>query len=430
LYPLGTIVKGSTVSDSLLSATLWPGISEMRVKTFPNFFSLSSVLAAVIASATAVLSPTIAAASEPDDQANRAGITPVGKPVKIKAPLGLPPIPIPPDNPPTEETIALGRRLYYDPGLSADGTVSCATCHAPDLSFRDGKALSNGVAGQLGSRRAPTVVNAAYNTLQFWDGRAPSLEKQAEGPLTNPVEMANTLEGVVNYVQSDPKYRALFARAWGTKEITIDLVTRSIGSFERTVVIGNSPFDRFYYRGDKKALSPAAQRGLKLFLNQKKGNCSVCHVIGKRYALFTDNKFHNVGVGADTSGNFEDVGRYVQTKSASDMGAFKTPTLRNIAKTAPYMHDGSLATLKDVVDHYVGGGTSNPHLDKEIHALAFLTFNERADLKAFLESLTGTLPPNVGPPEDLPAAKMQTARSSNSVSDHSASAQSRRRQLR
>ena len=400
------------------------------MKTFPNFFSLSSVLAAVIASATAVLSPTIAAEPESDDQANRAGIIPVGKPVKIKAPLGLPPIPIPLDNPPTEETIALGRRLYYDPGLSADGTVSCATCHAPDLSFRDGKALSNGVAGQLGSRRAPTVVNAAYNTLQFWDGRAPSLEKQAEGPLTNPVEMANTLEGVVNYVQSDPKYRALFARAWGTKEITIDLVTRSIGSFERTVVIGNSPFDRFYYRGDKKALSPAAQRGLKLFLNQKKGNCSVCHVIGKRYALFTDNKFHNIGVGADTSGNFEDVGRYVQTKSASDMGAFKTPTLRNIAKTAPYMHDGSLATLKDVVDHYVGGGTSNPHLDKEIHALAFLTFNERADLKAFLESLTGTLPPNVGPPEDLPAAKMQTARSSNSVSDHSASAQSRRRQLR
>ena len=411
-------MKGSTVSDSLLSATLWPGISEMRVKTFPNFFSLSSVLAAVIASATAVLSPTIAAASEPDDQANRAGITPVGKPVKIKAPLGLPPIPIPPDNPPTEETIALGRRLYYDPGLSADGTVSCATCHAPDLSFRDGKALSNGVAGQLGSRRAPTVVNAAYNTLQFWDGRAPSLEKQAEGPLTNPVEMGNTLEGVVNYVRSDPKYRALFARAWGRKEITIDLVTRSIASFERTVVIGNSPFDRFYYRGDKKALSPAGQRGLKLFLNQKKGNCSVCHVIGRRYALFTDNKFHNIGVGADTWGTFEDVGRYVQTKSASDMGAFKTPTLRNIAKTAPYMHDGSLATLKDVVDHYVGGGTSNPHLDKEIHALAFLTFNERADLKAFLESLTGTLPPNVGPPEDLPAAKMQTARSSNSVSDH------------
>jgi cytochrome c peroxidase len=390
----------------------------MTVKTFPKFFSLSSVLAAVIASATAVLGPTIAAAPEPDDQATRVGIIAVGKPVKIKAPLGLPPIPIPPDNPPTEETIALGRRLYYDPGLSADGTVSCATCHAPDLSFRDGKAVSNGVAGQLGSRRAPTVVNAAYNTLQFWDGRAPSLEKQAEGPLTNPVEMGNTLEGVVNYVHSDPKYRALFAKAWSTEEITIDLVTRSIASFERTVVIGNSPFDRFYYRGDKKALSPAAQRGLKIFLNQKKGNCSVCHVIGKRYALFTDNKFHNIGVGADTWGNFEDFGRYVQTKSASDMGAFKTPTLRNIAKTAPYMHDGSLATLKDVVDHYVGGGTSNPHLDKEIHALAFLTFNERADLKAFLESLTGTLPPNVGPPEDLPAAKMQTARSSNSVSDH------------
>jgi len=148
---------------------------------------------------------------------------------------------------------------------------------------------------------------------------------------------------------------------------------------------------------------------LKLFLDPKKGNCSVCHVIGKEYALFTDNKFHNIGVGADKWGNFPDAGRYAQTKIASDLGAFKTPTLRNIAETAPYMHDGSQATLKDVVDHYVGGGTSNPHLDKEIHALDFLTFDERADLKAFLESLTGTLPPNVGSPADLPSVKMQTA---------------------
>ena len=135
----------------------------------------------------------------------------------------------------------------------------------------------------------------------------------------------------------------------------------------------------------------------------------MCHVIGKKYALFTDNKFHNIGVGADTRGNLADVGRYTQTKNTLDMGAFKTPTLRNIAETAPYMHDGSQATLKDVVDHYVGGGTSNRYLDKEIHALDFLTFNERADLKAFLESLTGTMPPNVGPPADLPSEKMQTA---------------------
>jgi len=381
----------------------------MSLKVFPKLFSFSPVVAAAIVFATAAYSPPTAASPGPGDHASRAGIVPMGKPVKIKAPLGLPPVPIPPDNPPTEETIALGRRLYYDPGLSVDGTVSCATCHAPNLGFRDGKALSNGVGGQLGTRRAPTVVNAAYNTLQFWDGRSPSLEKQAEGPMANPVEMGHTLEGVVKFVQSDPTYRQLFRKAWGAEQITIDLVTKSIASFERTVVIGNSPFDRFYYGGDREALSPAAQRGLKLFLDPKKGNCSVCHVIGKEYALFTDNKFHNIGVGADKWGNFPDAGRYAQTKIASDLGAFKTPTLRNIAETAPYMPDGSQATLKDVVDHYVGGGTSNPHLDKEIHALDFLTFDERADLKAFLESLTGTLPPNVGSPADLPSVKMQTA---------------------
>jgi cytochrome c peroxidase len=343
----------------------------------------------------------------PNEHKSRAAIMPIGKPVKIKAPLGLPPVPIPPDNPPTDETIALGRRLYYDPGLSADGTVSCATCHAPNLGFGDGKALSNGVGGKLGTRSAPTVVNAGYNTLQFWDGRSPSLEKQAEGPMANSVEMGHTLEGVVEYVQSQVGYPRLFARAWGTEQITIDLVTKSIASFERTVLSGDSPFDRFYYGGDKKALTPEAQRGLKLFLNPKKGNCNVCHQLGKKYALFTDNKFHNIGVGADTRGNFEDVGRYTQTGNETDMGAFKTPTLRNVAQTAPYMHDGSQPTLKDVVDHYVGGGTSNAHLDKEIHALDFLTFDERADLKAFLESLTGTLPPNVGPPPDLPPVKKQ-----------------------
>src|SRR6266850_5713213 len=381
----------------------------MSLKVSPKLFSLSPVVAAAIVFATAALSPAADAAPGPGDHASRAGIVPIGKPIKIEAPLGLPPVPIPPDNPPTEETIALGRRLYYDAGLSVDGTVACATCHAPNLGFRDGKARSSGVGGQHGTRRAPTVVNAAYNTLQFWDGRSPSLEKQAEGPMANPVEMGQTLDGVVKFVQSDATYRKLFLKAWGTEQVTIDLVTKSIASFERTVVIGNSAFDRFYYGGDKKALSPAAQRGLKLFLDRRKGNCSVCHVIGKQYALFTDNKFHNIGVGADKSGNFSDAGRYAQTKNASDLGAFKTPTLRNFTETAPYMHDGSQATLKDVVDHYVGGGTSNPHLDKEIHALDFLTFNERADLKAFLESLTGTLPANVDPPGGLSSIKVQTA---------------------
>src|ERR1700675_2363686 len=164
----------------------------------------SPLATVAIVFATTVHSPTINAAPERENHAGAAGLMPIGKPVKIKAPLGLPPVPIPPDNPPTEETIALGRRLYYDPGLSVDGTISCATCHAPNLGFGDGKALSNGVDGKLGTRSAPTVVNAAYNRLQFWDGRSASLEKQAGAPMANPVEMGHTLEGVVKFAQSDP----------------------------------------------------------------------------------------------------------------------------------------------------------------------------------------------------------------------------------
>jgi cytochrome c peroxidase len=159
--------------------------------------------------------------------------------------------------------------------------------------------------------------------------------------MANPVEMAHSLDGVVKRLQADPKYLALFQKAWGTDKINIDLVAKSIASFERTVIAGDSPFDRFYYGHDKKALSPAEQRGLKIFTDPKKANCEVCHVIGKTSALFTDNKFHNLCIGADTRGNLNDVGRYSETKNNEDMGAFKTPTLRNLAHRAPFMHDGS-----------------------------------------------------------------------------------------
>jgi cytochrome c peroxidase len=216
--------------------------------------------------------------------------------------------------------------------------------------------------------------------------------------MANPVEMAHSLPGVVDHLQKDASYRAQFKQAWGTDQITIDMVTKSIGSFERTVLSGNSPFDRFYYGSDKKALSASAQRGLKVFQNPKRGNCAVCHTIDKKYALFTDNKFHNIGIGADTRGEFVDTGRYSQTKVDADMGGFKTPTLRNVAQTAPYMHDGSMPDLKAVIDHYIGGGNSNPHLDKEIHVLDFLSGQEREDLQEFLKSLTGELPADVGPP--------------------------------
>ena len=330
-------------------------------------------------------------------------ILPIGKPIQIKAPLGLPPVPIPADNPPTEETVALGRRLYYDPLLSVDGTISCASCHAPQFSFSDKRPVSAGVGGKLGTRHAPTVINSAYSPLQFWDGRAASLEEQAKGPMANPVEMAHSLDGVVKRLQVDAKYPALFQKAWGTDQITIDMVAKSIASFERTVIAGDSPFDRFYYGHDSRALTPEAQRGLRIFMSPKKGNCAVCHSIGKDSALFTDNEFHNLGIGADTRGNLNDLGRYNETKKDADMGCFKTPTLRNLANRGPYMHDGSFPTVKDTLAHYVGGGNWNPHLDKELHSLDVLTFEERDDLLQFLDSLNGKLPENIGPPAGLVA---------------------------
>jgi cytochrome c peroxidase len=192
-------------------------------------------------------------------------------------------------------------------------------------------------------------------------------------------------------------YQAAFDKAFGPGKITVEKVEEAVASFERTLVSANSPFDRYQYGGDKTALSASAIRGLALFRDKQKGNCATCHTIDDKFALFTDGKFHNIGEGIDPNGNLKDLGRYEQTHVDADRGAFKTPTLRNIAKTGPYMHDGSVKTLKDVVDFYVGGGTSNPYLDKEIKELK-LNGTERADLLAFMESLTCDTPPNSGPP--------------------------------
>jgi len=325
-------------------------------------------------------------------------VLPIGKPVQIKAPLGLPPVVIPPDNPPTAETIALGRRLFYDPILSLDQSVSCASCHSPQAGFGDSRQFSEGVGKKLGSRHSPPIVNAAYFDVQFWDGRAQSLEKQAEGPVQNPVEMANTLLTVEQRLNADPSYREQFAAAWGRRPITYEMVGKSIASFERTVVSGNSPFDRWKYGHDKRAVDIAVKRGYDVFTSKKKGNCAVCHTIGEKYALFTDNKFHNVGVGVN-AGEFVDVGLFAVTHNEADKGKFKTPCLRNLALRAPYMSDGSLKDLKQVIDFYIGAGNSNPNMDKEIHALGFLSGQERSDLHAFLNSLSGEIPPNVGAPE-------------------------------
>ena len=323
---------------------------------------------------------------------------PNGTAVRIEAPLGLPRAETPSDNQPTVETVALGRKLFYETKLSADGTVACASCHDPASGFADPRRVSVGVGGKLGTRNAPTILNAAYSPVQFWDGRAKTLEEQAGGPIENPVEMNMPHDACVAKLGSNSTYVKLFEAAFGPGPISMEMVGKAIASFERTLLSGNSPFDRYFFGGDLKAISPAAIRGLEVFNNAKKGNCSVCHKIGEQNAPFTDGKFHNIGVGIGTDGELTDLGRYEQTKDERDKGAFKTPTLRNIAQTGPYMHDGKQATLKEVVDFYVGGGTSNQYLDKEIKELK-LSGQERADLVAFMETLTGEMPANSGPPK-------------------------------
>jgi cytochrome c peroxidase len=324
-------------------------------------------------------------------------VHPIGMPVAISAPLGLPPVPVPADNPPTAETIALGRKLFYDLRLSTDDTLSCASCHNPQLDFTDGRRVAEGVHKQQGTRNTPTILDAAYNLAQFWDGRAHSLEEQSGGPIANPIEMAQTHEACVAKLNRDADYRRQFTAAFGAGPVTIRKAEMAVASFERTLISGDSPFDRYQFGGDKTAMSASAIRGLAIFTDKQRGNCSTCHTIEKDYALFTDGKYHNLGAGMNAEGELTDLGRYNQTKADADRGAFRTPTLRNVAKTAPYMHDGSKKTLREVVDFYKGGGSSNPQLDKEIKELK-LSGQDRADLVAFLEALTCEPPKNAGPP--------------------------------
>lgn len=316
---------------------------------------------------------------------------PIGKKIEIVAPLGLPALTIPGDNPVTLETLALGKKLFFDPRLSGDSSVSCASCHSPEHGFSDGRKTALGMRKQTGNRNAPTVLNSAYSPLQFWDGRAASLEDQALGPIANPIEMNLPHGDCVERLKDDPEYRTLFVKAFGEGEIGITHIQRALAAYERTVISGNSPFDRYFYGGDKTALSAAAVRGLGLFTDRQKGNCTACHLIGPKSALFTDGLFHNVGAGLDAEGELTDLGRYELSRKEADKGAFKTPSLRNVAESGPYMHDGRLKTLREVVDFYAGGGSSNPYLDKQIKPLT-LTGLEREDLVVFLESLTGELP--------------------------------------
>ena len=285
-------------------------------------------------------------------------------------PAGLPPVPHPKDNPPTAEKISLGKQLFFDGRLSADNKVSCASCHDPAKGYSNGDQFATGVEGQKGGRNSPTIINSAYAKLQFWDGRAQSLEDQAMGPVQNPIEMKMTAEAVVAKLNAIEGYKKQFQQVFGS-DVTSDGLAKAIAAYERTVLSGDAPYDKFK-AGDKAALSEAAARGMKLFFG--KANCSACHA----GASFTDNSFHNIGVPGT------DEGRTAINKSAGDKGAFKTPTLREIARTAPYMHDGSLKTLEEVVAHYNKGGTPHPQLDEELFPLK-LTDAQVADLVAFLK---------------------------------------------
>ncbi len=294
-------------------------------------------------------------------------------------PLGLQPPDVPADNPVTDAKADLGKRLYFDKRLSRDGTVSCATCHAPEKGWTDQAPVSTGIKGRKGGISAPTVLNAAYMEFQFWDGRAGSLEEQAKGPIENPLEMGFTHAEAVALLKTIKGYAPLFKKAFGDEGIDIDRVAKAIATFERTVLTGNSPYDR-WQAGDKGAMSASAIRGHHVF--HGKGNCAICH----DGFNFSNSDFHNIGVGmAEEKPN---PGRFGRTKNPDHTGAFKTPTLRNLKYTAPYMHDGSEATLEAVVDYYDRGGAANPHLDGRIKPLK-LTPREKKDLDAFMDALNG-----------------------------------------
>ncbi|MFH1743303.1 MAG: cytochrome c peroxidase [bacterium] len=343
--------------------------------------------------------------------------------VDSSVPLGLPSVPYPENNVQTPEKIALGEKLFNDARFSTTKEVSCSTCHLPEKAFTDGPLkVSEGINKLTGTRNSPPVVNAAYAKTLFWDGRSPSLEDQALHPFLNPVEMGlKDHQPIIDIVRTDPDYVGRFNTVFGlsSDSITMKEVTQAIAAFERTKIAGNSDFDRWYYGGEEDALSEEQKRGFNLFVNE--GRCVSCHLIEQTQALFMDNRFHNIGIGINDiqeevpklAGEFlkaeataaevdikvltdkrtSELGRFAISRGFDDLGAFKTPTLRNIAITAPYMHDGSLETLRDVVVHYNNGGVTNEgdpvndFLSGGIRPLN-LSDGQIDELVAFMEALT------------------------------------------
>lgn len=343
------------------------------------------------------------------------------EPLEVELPFGLASgqgmIRIPADNPMTRAKIELGRQLYFDKRLSADSTVSCADCHHPDEGYARHTQFGVGIKGQEGGRNSPVSYNRILSDLQFWDGRAATLEEQAIGPIANPIEMGNTHDAAVATVKGIEGYQLQFAKVF-SDGVTIANIGKAIATFERAIVTGPSPYD--YYEpvrtmqasfaeelkdlealkqddpelhdlylqrlkdSEAHPMSESARRGREIFFTQK-GGCSACHV----NANLADERYHNLGIGMDKPE--PDPGRFAVTSDDKDRGAFKTPTVRNVALTAPYMHDGSLKTLEEVVDWYAKGGHPNPHLSMNVRKLE-LTDQDKVDLVEFMKACTGPLP--------------------------------------
>lgn len=319
---------------------------------------------------------------------------------------------IPEDNQPNTARVALGRKLFFDPRLSKDGTVACATCHDATRSFADLRPTSEGIGGQIGRRNAPTTMNAALLANQFWDGRAARLEDQALLPIINPIEMGLTDgKAAVAAIAGDAEYGKLFQEAYG-RDPSYEDIGRALAAFQRTQIFLDAPFDAFL-RGDPKAISEEAKRGWVLY--NGKGRCNSCHPLNAANPLGSDGRFHNVGVsarhqdfvelaskalavlaksGSDATidqlalgGDTSELGRFIVSRNEADIGGFRTPQIRNTGITGPYMHDGSMQTLWDVMDHYNRGGEANTYLDGGIEPLA-LTEQEISDLVALMFTMT------------------------------------------
>ena len=315
----------------------------------------------------------------------------------------------PKDNPPSDAKVKLGDMLFDDKRLSADNTLACNVCHDPRAGFTARTETGHGIRDQVGKRNTPTILNAMFNRSQFWDGRAASLEEQAKMPILNPIEMGmKDGDEVVAKIAAIPEYVAAFQQVFG-RPVNFDDMARAIAAFERARISGDAPIDRFL-RGDENALTAAQRHGWSLF--NGKGRCNGCHAFNASYPFFTDQRFHNVGIAAHKTDfadlatlagrsnptpaeidrmaietNASELGRFLVSKNRSDIGAFKTPGLRDVVLTSPYMHDGSLATLWDVIDHYNKGGEINPFLDGGIERLG-LSESEIDDLVDVMNAFT------------------------------------------